>query len=79
MSVDIRTRAGETISISGGEWSSSDASILSRLETITPLDVGDYTPDVDYTLAQIALQLFGGEIVRYDGPLGEGDPPGTVY
>lgn len=76
-----RVQIGSTwLEISAGEWSSNDHMLAERItRTVIQDDVIGYVPDADRAMAQIAARLMGGEIVEYDGPPGEGDPPGVVY
>lgn len=78
MRTDVRI-IGPIATAEDGEWSSDDPVTLDIVAIIRADDFLGYQPDIDYVMAAEAVRLFGGEIVRYDGPPGVGDPIDTVY
>jgi len=73
MSVKVRLASGEEAIVDGYEWVAADPSLRRMLNSFRqPYGPSASDPDPDYSLAEAAVKLFGGEIISADPPL---DPP----
>ncbi|MBX7250221.1 MAG: hypothetical protein K1X35_14400 [Caulobacteraceae bacterium] len=76
--VKIRTARGDFAEVNGGTWSADDPDLASFLNIYAEmLPAGGESPYPDYTLAERALTVVGGEIVHADPP--PPSYPGVVY
>ena len=57
---------GLRATVAQGRWTTDNPWLQVALPAIHP--PLRYTPDVDYALAEAAIQELGGRIVAYDGP-----------
>lgn len=62
--------------IDGGIWHCRDAQLRRTLQRLDDYPIGHYTPDRDLSLAELAVQEIGGEIVEADVPEYTGDTRG---
>lgn len=67
-----------TATIMDGDVSTPNE-ITERLLMSLYLSLDGYIPDDDYEVALQFTRRYGGKIIEYDGPPGEGNTEGTVY
>jgi len=67
MSVVIKVR-DEIAAIKDGEWQAKDEMLLMLLSTFGHEDIEGYSPFPDYTVAEMATEAIGGEIIKVIDP-----------
>lgn len=71
--------AGDRLVIELGRWSSDNPRLAHIASVVRAEDVRGYHPDLDYPMARLFVERFGGRIVESESPRTDADPPDRVY